>query len=456
MASFEKRAGSNASKQAGSLGHKLPLKRFEPAIYRFTKIAIPMDMDRLDRHKYNLEKYVKWKNWSKLDVERNNAERTIKQLKANIHDMNAIREQVAENELNEFDNKVKSLSDKAQYAIDSLREVIEHSLKSKNEEDDGLSEMLSLSPRSSDTDMLPHSSASNETVFPNSSEMDPKSSVKPTSQPLLRFEVTLRTFTRITIPTAMERLRMHCQNMEKFYDARSWHRLNSEQVNAAITIKHLKKNIQDIEITRCQVPKEELPEFDKRIGPSHERALAAIESFMKFQKKYKDKTRIYSMQDTRTEDDEEDLLDTRLQSPNQQLQAPDETLHSWDELQSSLVELNELIHDFSHLVHDQQSCVDTITSNIENAEINVEDATKELGRATKIQGLLLPTLGAVVGGAVGGPVGMFAGFKAMAVITAVGGGMLGYGATSYIKNQREAAVDLELEKLTDNNSEKER
>ena len=36
--------------------HKLPLKRFEPAIYRFTKIAIPTDLDRLERHKYNIEK----------------------------------------------------------------------------------------------------------------------------------------------------------------------------------------------------------------------------------------------------------------------------------------------------------------------------------------------------------------------------------------------------------------
>ena len=32
---------------------------------------------------------------------------------------------------------------------------------------------------------------------------------------LQRFDVTLRTFTRITIPTALERLRMHCINMEK-------------------------------------------------------------------------------------------------------------------------------------------------------------------------------------------------------------------------------------------------
>lgn len=66
--------------------------------------------------------------------------------------------------------------------------------------------------------------------------------------------------------------------------------------------KHLKKNIQDIEITRCQVSKEELLEFDKRIGPSYERALAAIDSFMKFQAKYNHKTGIHLKQDAASEE----------------------------------------------------------------------------------------------------------------------------------------------------------
>ena len=77
-------------------------------------------------------------------------------------------------------------------------------------------------------------------------------------------------------------------------------------------------------------------------------------------------------------------------------------------------------------------------------------------KATKLQGALLPALGAVFGGVVGGPVGMLAGFKAAAVLTAVGGGVLGYGATNYIKQKRDKAVDSELEKLTDTNSDKER
>ena len=63
--------------------------------------------------------------------------------------------------------------------------------------------------------------------------------------------------------------------------------------------------------------------------------------------------------------------------------------------------------------------------------------------------MVLPAIGAVVGGVVGGPVGLLAGFKAATVLTAVGGGVIGYKATNYIKNKREAAVDSELEKLTD-------
>lgn len=37
---------------------------------------------------------------------------------------------------------------------------------------------------------------------------------------------------------------------------------------------------------RKQVPTRELSEFDERVGPSYDKALAAIDSFMKFQTKY--------------------------------------------------------------------------------------------------------------------------------------------------------------------------
>jgi hypothetical protein len=49
----------------------------------------------------------------------------------------------------------------------------------------------------------------------------------------------------------------------------------------------LKKSIEDMETTRKQVPSNGLAEFDRRVGPSYDKASAAIDSFMKFQTKYK-------------------------------------------------------------------------------------------------------------------------------------------------------------------------
>lgn len=42
-----------------------------------------------------------------------------------------------------------------------------------------------------------------------------------------------------------------------------------------------------MEATRRQVPLQSLSEFDERVGPSYTKAIAAIESFMKFQSNYK-------------------------------------------------------------------------------------------------------------------------------------------------------------------------
>jgi hypothetical protein len=57
-----------------------------------------------------------------------------------------------------------------------------------------------------------------------------------------------------------------------------------------------------MEMTRRQVPLSGLAEFDKRVGPSYDKALAAIDSFMKFQSKYKPAAAI-TVEETMKEDD---------------------------------------------------------------------------------------------------------------------------------------------------------
>ncbi|CAB3978693.1 syntaxin-17-like, partial [Paramuricea clavata] len=214
---------------------------------------------------------------------------------------------------------------------------------------------------------------------------------------------------------------------------------------------HLKKSIEDMETTRKQVPVNGLAEFDRRVGPSYDKASAAIDSFMKFQTKYKPAAPHVTAEKNVNENDRMGI-EMHGKLLNQEITPDEATVHSWDDLQKSLVELNDVIHEFSHLVHEQQSAVDSIETNIEHAQVNIHDATQELGRAAKLQGMILPVIGAVVGGVVGGPVGLLAGFKAATVLTAVGGGVIGYKATSYIKDKREEAVDSELERLTDRNN----
>jgi hypothetical protein len=169
----------------------------------------------------------------------------LQQLHANIQDINTIRGQVAESEVAEFDNKIKVVKTKALQEISSLQDLIK-SVEDDRGDNDGSVGKLNLSPTTSNAGTgisaylvtkthgkfrvfkyyefkntfclacildFPLVTDSGKNFLPVS-ETETKSTPKPN---LLRFDVTLRTFTRITIPMALERLRMHCVNMEKVY-----------------------------------------------------------------------------------------------------------------------------------------------------------------------------------------------------------------------------------------------
>lgn len=69
---------------------KLPLRRLEPAIQKFIKVAIPTDLERLHKHQINIEKYQRCKLWTRLHKEHVNAGRTVQQLRANIREMEKV------------------------------------------------------------------------------------------------------------------------------------------------------------------------------------------------------------------------------------------------------------------------------------------------------------------------------------------------------------------------------
>ena len=72
----------------------------------------------------------------------------LQQLHANIQDINTIRGQVAENEVAEFDNKIKVVKTKALQEISSLQDLIK-SVEDDRGDNDGSVGKLNLSPTTS-------------------------------------------------------------------------------------------------------------------------------------------------------------------------------------------------------------------------------------------------------------------------------------------------------------------
>uniref|UniRef100_A0A3Q3D564 STX17-like N-terminal domain-containing protein n=1 Tax=Hippocampus comes TaxID=109280 RepID=A0A3Q3D564_HIPCM len=58
-------------------GTKLTLRRLEAPIHKFIKVALPTDLERLQKHHNNILKYQQRQQWGRLHQEHINASRTV-------------------------------------------------------------------------------------------------------------------------------------------------------------------------------------------------------------------------------------------------------------------------------------------------------------------------------------------------------------------------------------------
>lgn len=61
---------------------------------------------------------------------------------------------------------------------------------------------------------------------------------------------------------------------------------------------------------------------------------------------------------------------------------------------------------------------------------------------------VLPIAGALLGGVLGGPLGLLAGFKAVGVAAALGGGALGFAGGNLVQKHRRAHLDQQMKQVT--------
>lgn len=81
---------------------KQPIRRLEIQINNFN-VAIPHHVDLLQRHRNNIRKYQNQRNWERMRKEHTNVSRIIKQLKELLYQMDTLRAQVLDVDIEQFD-----------------------------------------------------------------------------------------------------------------------------------------------------------------------------------------------------------------------------------------------------------------------------------------------------------------------------------------------------------------
>uniref|UniRef100_A0A8C9CBY4 STX17-like N-terminal domain-containing protein n=1 Tax=Phocoena sinus TaxID=42100 RepID=A0A8C9CBY4_PHOSS len=96
---------------------------------------------------------------------------------------------------------------------------------------------------------------------------------------LRRLEPALQKFTKMVIPTDLERLRKHQLNTEKYQRRRIWDKLHEEHINAGRTVQ-LHSSIREMEKLCLKVQGDDLGLLKRMIDPVKEEASAATAEFL--------------------------------------------------------------------------------------------------------------------------------------------------------------------------------
>uniref|UniRef100_A0A8C5WGG7 t-SNARE coiled-coil homology domain-containing protein n=2 Tax=Leptobrachium leishanense TaxID=445787 RepID=A0A8C5WGG7_9ANUR len=272
-----------------------------------------------------------------------------------------------------------------------------------------------------------------------------------------RLEPAVQKFIKVAVPTDLGRLKNHQLNIEKYRRSKSWDLLHKEQINAGRTVQQLRSNILEMESLLRRVKTEDFVTLTKVLNPVRASATLAITDFLELQSKSTENVNSHSrrrsvieLQDSLTEAPEiSNDNSCQISSAHSEIHQDQYVLESWAALEKDLLEVSTLVNEFSHCVHSQQEMIDNIEDNVNTAALNVEEGTKNLGEAAKYKLAMLPAAGAVIGGILGGPIGLMAGFKVVGIATALGGGILGFKGGKYFQRKKEDVIEDQISSTED-------
>ncbi|XP_034409011.1 syntaxin-17 isoform X1 [Cyclopterus lumpus] len=271
---------------------------------------------------------------------------------------------------------------------------------------------------------------------------------------LRRLEAPIHKFIKVALPTDLERLQKHHNNILKYQQSQQWDRLHLEHINASRTVQQLRANVREMEKLCTRVRAEDADALEALVRPVRDRASAAARDFLLLhsnpvpQPAPATPPAAQPSSCVSSSCHADDNMCEQIQLYLPEIPADQSAAESWDNLEEDLKELSGLVTEFSLLVHSQQEKIDSIEDSVNTATTNVEEGTKSLGKAVGYKLTVLPVAGALLGGVLGGPLGLLAGFKVAGLAAALGGGALGFASGKLVQKHRKAQVDLQMKQLT--------
>ncbi|KAK7790819.1 hypothetical protein R5R35_008601 [Gryllus longicercus] len=274
-------------------------------------------------------------------------------------------------------------------------------------------------------------------------------------QPLKRIEIHLHKFNDVAIPHHIDLLHKHKSNIQKFQENAEWERVHREQINATRLIKQLKALLYEMDMLRNQVFDSDLQKFDKLTASSRENALKAIEDYLAMNPQ---KTNLWISAEKSNEEEMESKSEInnstneisssqlKLALRDDEVKKREECLKSWENLQAEVQDVHDLFQEFAKVVEEQKEKVEIIEENVEEAEENILEGANTLRRVSKYKTSIYPLAGALIGGCLGGPVGLFAGMK-LGGLAALGCSVLGFTGGKFLKKKQEEENNHEIEML---------
>lgn len=295
--------------------------------------------------------------------------------------------------------------------------------------------------------------------------MDPREDPEyvPSKLPFRRYKYALDRVVSVAIPLHIRLLNEQSEQLELLADRPL--ELRSEQLKASNTVKLLKQDLFELENLNRQVREEDQDKFQEKVEKPLRNAIEVLSCFMSVHSDVLgplldlDNGGIVDSPqfpdvvcDLNAPNPDESDKTTKQQSSDQiQITKPIKegtTADAWSYLRKELVEIHSLIRQFSSMVFGQKEHVDTIENNILQARENVREGTEHLKKASLLKAASFPIAGAIIGGAILGPIGALVGLK-VCVVGFASGSALGYTAGRRIKNKQQNALEgIEMKALT--------